>query len=219
MRLRCIRHSRNEEFDFSQINDRPDDIECLNDQSKRRNSPYFKIFYSIKANVLRENNVAAPQNKWYSPKFIKYVFEYLLPYFCLWSAVVIKRFDMTRDSNASIENYFKIVKQQLHENKMHIPATRFIQKNEPFIRARLQKRKFNLTSTRQKNRKRVIDDAENATETWKRTRKNRINRFFTCSKFLSKNEIKLQQTPKDFHAVNADDKDSNSVNSETSAEV
>jgi len=127
-----------------------------------------------------------------------------------------KRFAVVTNSNAFIENYFKIVKQQLHENKMHVLATRFIQKNEPFIRARLQERKFNLTSICQKNRKRVIDDAENATETWKRTRK---SRFFTCSKFLSENEMKLQQTPKDFHAVNADDKDSNSVNSEMSAEV
>jgi len=52
------------------------------------------------------------------------------------------------------------------------------------------------------------DSIENATERWKRTRKNRINRFFTCSKFLSANEIKLhtqQQTPKNLHAVNKDD--------------
>jgi len=215
MRLKCIKHSRNEEFDFSQTNDKPNDNERLNDQSKRRNSPYFKIFDSIKADVLRENNVAAPKNKWYSPKLIKYVFEYLLPYFCLWSAVVIRRFNMTRDSNAPIENYFKITKQQLHESKMHVPATRFIQKSEPFIRARLKERKFDMISTRQKKRKCVID--ENITETWKRTKKNRINRFFTCSKFLSANKNKLQKTTTDFHAVN-EDKDI-SINSETSVEI
>lgn len=166
MRLKYIKGSRNEEFDFSQTDDRPDDIERLNDASKRRNSPYFKIFNSMKDNILHENNVAAPKNTWYSSKFINYIFEFLLPYFCLWSAVVIKRFNITRDSNAPIENYFKIVKQHLNENKMHVPATRFIQRNEPFIRTRLKERKFDLTSTRQKNRKHSIDDDENnATET------------------------------------------------------
>jgi len=85
MSLKYIRYSRNKEFNFSQSNDKPDDII---DQSKRYNSLYFKILKSIKADVLRENNVKnnAPQNKWYSLKFIKYVFVYLLPYFCLqWS--------------------------------------------------------------------------------------------------------------------------------------
>lgn len=84
MRLKCIRHSQNEEFDFNQTNDRPDDIEHNNDRLKRRDSPYFKIFSLIKDNILRENNIAASENKWYSPKLIKYVFEYLLPYFCFY---------------------------------------------------------------------------------------------------------------------------------------
>jgi len=68
-----------------------------------------------------------------------------------------------------------------------------------------------------RERNSIIDNAENANV--EKNKKNWINRFFTCSKFLSKNEIKLQHTPKDFHAGKEDDKDSNSVNFETSAEV
>jgi len=53
----------------------------------------------------------------------------------------------------------------------------------------------------------------------KRGRKIELIDFSRVQNFYQKKEIKLQQTPKDFHAVNEDDKDSNSVNSETSAEV
>jgi len=52
-----------------------------------------------------------------------------------------------------------------------------------------------------------------------KNKKNEINRFFTCLQFLSANKSKLQQTSKDFHTVDEDDKNSNNMNSETSAEV
>lgn len=68
---------------------------------------------------------------------------------------------MTRDSNASVENYFKILKHQILEGKTRIPAPHFIMENFKIIEARLKEQQFSFKTTRCKNRiQEIISDNE-----------------------------------------------------------
>jgi len=41
----------------------------------------------------------------------------LMPYFSLWSAMILTKVGLYRDSNATIENYYKILKHYKFEHK------------------------------------------------------------------------------------------------------
>lgn len=109
-----------------------------------------------------------------------------MPYFPLWSAVAISQYGLSRDSNAPIENYFKILKHNILDGETRIPAPRFITKNLEIIQARLKERQFPLTTSRQKRQieKVIPDDEETAVETWQKQKKQTINRFLKYPKYV-----------------------------------
>lgn len=151
---------------------------------ERKASPYYQAFQQIKINVLNRCSTIPVSNPFFSADFFEYVTEFLLPYFPLWSAVAIAQFGLSRDSNAPIENYFKILKHNILDGETRIPAPRFITKNLSIIQARLKERQFPHTTSRQKRKIELLipDDEETAEETWQRHKKQRVNRFLKYPK-------------------------------------
>lgn len=153
---------------------------------ERKASPYYRAFKQIEISALDRCSTIPVSNPFSSTDLFEYVAEFLLPYFPLWSAVAISQYGLSRDSNAPIENYFKILKHNILDGETRIPAPRFITKNLEIIQARLKERQFPLTTSRQKRQieKVIPDDEETAVETWQKQKKQTINRFLKYPKYV-----------------------------------
>lgn len=154
----------------------------------RHSSPFYKTFAEVKHTVEQalsdELSVCEKQtvNRYYSPEFLDYMLEYLLPYFPLWSAFVLTKFNLARDSNASVENYFKIVKKDILRKELRIPAPRFIRTMESLLDGRLRDRKYIIQKKWSNPKKRNPDAPELAVETWKDGKRPRRNVYFKIPK-------------------------------------
>ena len=100
------------------------------------------------------------KNPYWQQNFLDYVLEYLMPYFSLWSASIICRLNILRDSNAKVENYFKWVKNELGRKKINNKAPRFIMSLEELVDPRLKQIEFSSITTRQ-SRNRYEREEEN----------------------------------------------------------
>lgn len=184
----------------------------LNDEDEkqgRKGSPYFIAFSNIKKTVIDSTKLSQQKNKFYSAEFMKYFLDFLIPYFGLWSAAGIIKFGIKRDSNAPVENHFKIYKHLLLNGKKNILAPRFIRLSQKYNDARLTERKYILKTTRaqQKKEKAAVKkekvskeeaekeaadeeketaEEEKEIEVWvdKKCKTSKIRRYFKMSKYV-----------------------------------
>ena len=124
---------------------------------RKKSSKYYIEFSMIKEEIEKSTELTIKKNKFYSTEIINYLIDFIMLYFPLWSATCICAFNLKRDSNAPVENYFKIYKHILLQGKKHILAPRFIMLFQKYNDARLTERLHDLTTTRTKGkRKRTI---------------------------------------------------------------
>ncbi|CAB3244980.1 unnamed protein product [Arctia plantaginis] len=95
-------------------------------------------FSKAKDEILEKFPTNIEQNKFYSEDLLNYLVEYLLIYYPVWSAAGIARFGLARDSNATVENGFKVFKEQVLNKEENICIPRIIKKTEETIRGKLQ---------------------------------------------------------------------------------
>ena len=126
--------------------------------SATSNSPYWKIFQAIEIKILKESTCTDTENDFFSKNFIRYVADFLMPYFPLWSAINLTKVGLYRDSNAPVENHYKILKHYKFAHKKKIPAPRSIMQNFEFITGGIKERKFSLKTTRQMKKKSNVHD-------------------------------------------------------------
>lgn len=137
----------------------------VEDQGRMKSSPYYQEFVRLKDNLFKKAKFSDKDNIFYSKRLSAYVGGYLVVYFPIWSAAGIKRFGFMRDSNATAENGFKILKHQVFNKELKIKIPRLIQKNEEIIQAKLTEREFSLTTTRQDiNKEKIKACDENTSE-------------------------------------------------------
>jgi len=135
---------------------------------ERKASPYYRAFKQMEVNALVGCSTISVSNPFFSTDFFEYVTEFLLLYFSLWSAVAITQFELSRDSNAPIENYFKIIlKPNILDGETRVSIHCFIINNYQIIQARLKERHFPLTTSRQRRRSEqvILEDEGTAKET------------------------------------------------------
>lgn len=175
-----------------------DDDEKFSETAKRqrRESPYYEAFHDIISSTrASKTNIGKKINEFYSEELILNLDEYIMPYFPIWSAVTLRQFGLSRDSNACVENWFKVVKADIFQTKLHVPATRFIQKMETYLVGRLREREYTLKTNRQmKNKlitatnkqiKKKLNRAyreETAEEFWNKKKKRKEILIFKCQK-------------------------------------
>ena len=172
-----------------------------------KSSLYYQKFNDLKDTTLNNMAVNSVPNKFYSEELINYIVNYLMVYYSVWSAAgIVLRFGLLRDSNATAENGFKILKHQILEPEEKIMIPRFIQKNEESTRAKVIERNYPLERTRQKRNgcknetestndnveENMTGNAKNGqkpeTEIWKRDNKRKRvpNRYFQKTKYVGK---------------------------------
>lgn len=81
------------------------------------------------------------KNPFYCPQFIEYVLEHIMPFSPLWSVLIIRHVGILRDTNAVAENWFKMIKYLLFEQKINTHPARFIAKLKQYLKSRLLERK------------------------------------------------------------------------------
>lgn len=163
------------------------------DKVIRKNSPYFIFFNQIyktivsKAklieSVMKTKKEPLLENRFYNPNFFKYLLGFIMPYFPLWSACMLKDLNVLRNSNATVEIFFNIVKNKLLHGNLHLEMARFINIMHQYVLDLVQQQQFSNQTTRQlmnKIKKRLL-------ENWgglNNERKKLINRYFNDEKYL-----------------------------------
>lgn len=139
-----------------------DDHENVEDNSEiengRAGSPFYKIGNAIRIEVLNVSKLYENKNRtenlklndFFCVKFLNYLLNFVLPYFPVWSASILKIFDILRDSNATVISYFNIVKHVIFQHKKHLPIPRFISHIEKLLHGWLLQRQYTVRTERQK---------------------------------------------------------------------
>lgn len=164
-------------------------IGIVPDQTKK-SSAYYKRFKEVHdEETASELHITIVTNPFYSSEIIDYLLIFILPYFPLLSACQIKDFGLLRDSNASVENYQGLQKNNIFKGTEEMPAVVYISEQEKLMRGRLLERECTFLTDKQKKKRKFkqedrIDDAELENEFWLK-KKRRTNSFFPSSKFNS----------------------------------
>ena len=142
-------NAKNSLLDKEEKNEEIVDFQFSFANTKREQSEFYQEFYEIFVDVTENSKVTNEVNALKAPAFIKYLLNELLPYFPLWSAIVIKEFGIRRNSNACVESWNKIIKHFIFDGKMRQLIPRAISTLETNIRNRLRLREYDRRSTRQ----------------------------------------------------------------------
>lgn len=146
--------------------DDPEGIEA----ALRHGSPFYKHVQVIMIRTMKENNsqqcgAESTENIYYLPSFLEYILEHYMPFFPLWSALVIRAFGILRDSNQPVENWFKNMKYLIFPLKSRIQVARFVQALVDNILPRLLERTYSLnTELQQKNKLKTKKQRKRKTE-------------------------------------------------------
>lgn len=139
---------------------------------KVKDSLYYEQFLNVYNQLLEDFPCANAETcEYYQPGFILYLLNTWMPYFPLWSALVIKQFNILRDSTSSVENWHRLVKHLIFGGEKKILAARFAQQQEKLLPNRLIDRDFSLETERQKLKPKSLPKErtdETAEEFWQR---------------------------------------------------
>lgn len=88
----------------------------------RHDSPFVKLFAGIftdnKKKILKKKGLSAPSNPYHCPCLIDIVSTYI-PTLPLWTGIMLKHLNQTRDTNSKAENWFRTTKTIVLKNKLH----------------------------------------------------------------------------------------------------
>lgn len=119
----------------------------------RDKSLFYQKFLELHTNVLsKESEMIFTNdiNEYHCPAIVNYILQYILFFYSMWSAVVIKKFYILRDLNQSVENNFKITKNYFFAKQKHIMTTRFIQQLEALVEGRIRELEYPRITEKQK---------------------------------------------------------------------
>ncbi|XP_066585532.1 metacaspase-2-like [Prorops nasuta] len=154
---------------------------------------------SIRFKKIYRKNSFLIKNPFFCDRFLKYLLSKILPYFPLWSAIIIKIFKIRRDSNAAVENWFKIVKNNIFKKKLKLSIVHFIEEMSTVIAGSLKHRRYELITERQKRNNKLRNSGpEMVKEHWvdkisRKYGKSKKNIFFTENKIITEDEINTHQ--------------------------
>lgn len=87
-------------------------------------TPYFRYFHDIKQRFEGSVNNEAVTNMYYAPQFVSYILRRFMAIAPLWTGLLIPGY---HDTNACVENWFRIVKQDILQKKKKLRPGQFIQ--------------------------------------------------------------------------------------------
>lgn len=146
--------------DFSEKRDETKDNDCsiLNPDvdmpGVRKQSPFYIHFENFRQKIERNLIETLVPNRYFSKKYMQHLFEFMLPYYPLWAAPILKRLGYRRGSNASIENDWKHTKRNRLNSKLKLLPQIYIRKTEPYILTDLANQGSSFKTTKCSKKKR-----------------------------------------------------------------
>ena len=120
-------------------------------------------------------------NIYFHPSILKHLLSYYMPLAPLWSGLILNNVKLDNhptDSNASVENWFRIVKYSIFDGKLNIKSADFIRQIYPNIQERVASFRFGFEAIAHKvfeHKKRKISQAvpeeEHCNEKWSKRKK------------------------------------------------
>lgn len=126
------------------------DGEFVFKNTQREKSKFYQDFFKVRQQI-HQSNDRKVKNDFYNPKFINYLLDELLPYYPLWSGIIICKFNIRRNSNASVESWNKYIKRYLFDGQMRQLIPRALMTLKKNVVNLLKRRKYDLRTTRQLN--------------------------------------------------------------------
>lgn len=127
--------------------------ECLKHENiKRNNLPnyknnayyiYFEKMYNKISKYGGKTENSIKNNTYYNPNFSLLFLQHYIPYLPLWTSIVHKR-----ESNAYVENWFGVVKNNILEEKLHQKCSRFLRKLRNYVINQYRELQHNIKRTR-----------------------------------------------------------------------
>ena len=160
----------------------PENIES---DTYRKMSPfgrYFEeLYHKTTTKISTQKLLANNKNLCYYPKILEYLLTYYLPLLPLWSGIILSRVKVngiSTDSNAEVENWFKIVKYSIFKSQINIRVGDFVRHIFAHIEDRLASFKFAFQPLGQrvfkgKKRTQEASNEQNCKEIWVRRKKNK----------------------------------------------
>ncbi|XP_060573252.1 uncharacterized protein LOC132731143 [Ruditapes philippinarum] len=110
----------------------------LSKQTIRESSPFTPLFESIRSKTLEDTNQECEvvDNDMYLPSVVDLIVSSYAPIFPLWSGIMLEK-PQTRDTNSSVESWFKYVKSDIMSGERDKRPARFVMKNKSAIHARI----------------------------------------------------------------------------------
>ena len=104
------------------IDDYPDNAEG---NTHRKTSPFGRYFDECYSKAIvkfsEQKQLVHSQNACYTPKTLEYILTYYMPLLPLWSGIILSKVSInciSTDSNAEVENWFKIVKHCIFKSQI-----------------------------------------------------------------------------------------------------
>ena len=154
-------------------------------ETYRKKSPFGRYFDKL-FNTCRNMIKLAPQNEkdmnknkntFYYPEILDYLMTYYFPLLPFWTGIILCQInDATTDSNAMIENWFRIVKYSIFKSETNIKAGDFIRTIFTHIDDRLATFKFAFQPLahkvfKSKKRQYEVINEEECKEEWGKRKK------------------------------------------------
>lgn len=150
--------------------------------TKREKSKFYQDFFDRRKKV-KEEKTTDKANALYTPALITYLLNEKIPYYPVWSGILLQQFGLQRKSNACVESWNKIIKHNVFKGEMRQLIPRAITTLKTNVCNRLLKRKYERRSTK------AIENKTN-----KRLKKNEESDVVTNSQSTEKSED-LEQSP------------------------
>ena len=131
-----------------------------------KDTPFAKHFREIRdtlKNQLGKNGQV--ENEYYLPEIIDYLVSTLMPLAPMWTGLCLK--EKSRDTNAEIENWMKIVKKDILQGKTRLRPGAFIRKMHGTLGGRLREFQEYVENEVHANKDGLFD----AKESWEKKRK------------------------------------------------
>lgn len=144
----------------------------------RDNSPFEAFFEEVKRLSLSKVKHEGDTNEYFSDEIFD-IIQKLMHIFPLWSGAMLVEERKTRDTNASIEKWFHLVKNSVVLGKKNIPIGQFVRKMYVQIAGRITE--CNIPPERKSRKRRNIEEIE---EQWCRTPVKKKSRYFTAPKTI-----------------------------------
>ncbi|KAI6651821.1 hypothetical protein LOD99_4700 [Oopsacas minuta] len=128
------------------IDDYPENAEG---NTYRKTSPFGRYFEECYSNAIvkfpERKQLVPNQNGCYCPEILEYILTYYMPLLPLWSGIILSKVNInaiSTDSNAEVENWFKIVKHCIFKSQNNIRVGDFMRCLFTYIRDRLASFEF-----------------------------------------------------------------------------